>query len=435
MRFLQDFEGFRNRLSVVDHHTVTYGESRGLPSALAQPSMRHVLVHALRVSPAEAARRVTSAAACAARVSVHGEVLAPARPHLAAGVADGTLSAEQTHIVASALAKVDRPGIDPADVEAGERLLADFATTFGTKDLKHLAERTVAAIDTDGTLPDEQLNADRRHFSLKPCRDGMYAGDFRLTGAAGAKLASLLQPLAQPRLDTIPRADGSFARELDGRTYGQRSHDALEEICDRVLAAGDVMGTGGTPATVIVTVTMDDLTDRLGYATTSDGALLSIPEVLRLAQQAEVMPAVMNQSGAVLALGRTRRIASTPQTHALIARDHGCSFPSCDRPPEWCERHHIVEWFNGGLTDLDNLTLLCRYHHHNFAARGWTCSLNSDGLPQWRPPRWLDRERRPLMNSRIRAHQLSTRAPFRRPPSRLPGPKGRELVGAAPGSP
>ena len=43
---------------------------------------------------------------------------------------------------------------------------------------------------------------------------------------------------------------------------------------------------------------------------------------------------------------------------ALIARDAGCSFPGCTHPPQWCDRHHILDWILGGLTDLDNLTLL-----------------------------------------------------------------------------
>jgi hypothetical protein len=66
---------------------------------------------------------------------------------------------------------------------------------------------------------------------------------------------------------------------------------------------------------------------------------------------------------------------------------------------------------DGGLTDLDNLTLLCRYHHHNFAARGWTCRLNPDGLPEWTPPQHLDRTQTPLINTRIlTAHHTRTDA-------------------------
>jgi hypothetical protein len=106
-----------------------------------------------------------------------------------------------------------------------------------------------------------------------------------------------------------------------------------------------------------------------------------------LANQADILPTVLSKTGNVLDQGRSRRVATTNQTLALIARDHGCSFPGCTHPPQWCERHHIKEWINGGTTDLQNLTLLCRYHHHNFTTKGWTCHPNTDGLPEWRPPK------------------------------------------------
>jgi hypothetical protein len=90
----------------------------------------------------------------------------------------------------------------------------------------------------------------------------------------------------------------------------------------------------------------------------------------------------------------------------LIARDGGCSFPGCTHPPQWCDRHHIREWVDGGTTDLDNLTLLCRYHHTRFAARGWTCQI-TNGIPEWVPPRWHDRQQQPLVNNRIKRKHLN----------------------------
>jgi hypothetical protein len=273
--FWQSFESFRNGLPVLDHRLITDSVTRGLPEAVVQPSMRQVLVHLLRLSPGEAARRVAAAEACGERVSMLGEVLPPRRPDLAAAQREGQVSAEQVAIIERALAKVDRPGFDPAEVEAGEKVLTEFAVTGGTKDLKHLADRFVDAIDPDGTLPNDQLNQDRRHVTIRQCRDGMYAGEFRLTGTAGAKLTALLQPLSRPRIETVTDpdagADGKSMQLVDERTYGQRTHDALEDLCDRVLTAGDVVGVGGTPATVIVTIDYDDLTNRLGYGTTTDG--------------------------------------------------------------------------------------------------------------------------------------------------------------------
>jgi hypothetical protein len=57
-------------------------------------------------------------------------------------------------------------------------------------------------------------------------------------------------------------------------------------------------------------------------------------------------------------------------------------------------------------SDITNLTLVCRYHHHNFLGRGWSCQIGDDGLPWWRPPRWLDPDQRPVLNTRIRLAHL-----------------------------
>jgi hypothetical protein len=63
-----------------------------------------------------------------------------------------------------------------------------------------------------------------------------------------------------------------------------------------------------------------------------------------------------------------------------------------------------LQWCRGSLR---NLTLLCRYHHHNFLTKGWTCQLNPAGLPEWRPPRWLDPQQKPILNTRIQLAHLS----------------------------
>lgn len=168
-------------------------------------------------------------------------------------------------------------------------------------------------------------------------------------------------------------------------------------------------GPPAAPATVIVTIDINDLINRTGKGETSLGAFLSPEQILRLAAEAEIYPVVLTATGIPLSLGRTRRIATRAQSMALIARDGGCSFPGCDHPPEWCDRHHVIAWVDGGLTDLDNLTLLCRYHHTRFLGKGWTCRMNADGLPEWIPPRWQDPDQAPLLNVRILRRQLQRR--------------------------
>ena len=113
---------------------------------------------------------------------------------------------------------------------------------------------------------------------------------------------------------------------------------------------------GGVPASVIVTIGIDDLLAKAGLAETSDGSQLTSDQLLRIADEADIWPTVINSDGVPLTLGRTQRLASKGQTMALIARDGGCSFPGCAHPPAWCDRHHILDWIHGGPTDLDNLT-------------------------------------------------------------------------------
>ena len=333
-----------------------------------------------------------------------GEPLEPLRPALAAAQRDGVASPEQVDVCVRAIASVDHRGFDPADLETADRLLAGFTTSFEPKRLRDVAQQIVDRIDPDGTVPQEQLNADRRHLAFRKLNDDMYEVEGRLTGSLGAKLAAVLGPLAKPRVEKVTLDDGRVVDQDDPRHHGQRTHDALEEVCDRLLRSGTLPDVGGIPTTLIITLTEADLHARRGSGATSDGTRLSAEAVIGLADQADIVTVLLSPTGAVLDLGRTRRCASPSQTMALIARDAGCSFPGCTRPPEYCERHHITAWVDGGLTDLSNLTLLCAYHHHHFAARGWTC-LMIDGLPAWKPPKWIDHEQKPIRNARITARQ------------------------------
>jgi hypothetical protein len=77
-------------------------------------------------------------------------------------------------------------------------------------------------------------------------------------------------------------------------------------------------------------------------------------------------------------VGREERTFNRAQRRALVHRDGGCRFPGCDRPPSFCEGHHIEHWEDGGLTDLCNLVLLCSYHHHLIHKPGWEVKLLPD---------------------------------------------------------
>jgi hypothetical protein len=73
---------------------------------------------------------------------------------------------------------------------------------------------------------------------------------------------------------------------------------------------------------------------------------------------------------------------------AVILRDRHCAWPGgCDKPPAGCQVHHIVPRAHGGKTRLNDLILLCGYHHQVCIHRlGWTLILHPDGSTEARGP-------------------------------------------------
>jgi hypothetical protein len=188
----------------------------------------------------------------------------------------------------------------------------------------------------------------------------------------------------------------------DDRTAPQRRHDALLEVANRLLRSGALPDCGGVPVSVVVSMSESQLRERTGTASTDHDEPIPVAEVLDLAAEADVIPVVLDDAGGVVSFVRTRRTASPGQRRALFARDGGCCFPGCTRPASWCQSHHVLRWEDDGHTLIDNLCLLCRYHHREFEPRGWQVRMRA-GVPEWIPPEWLDPLRRPVRNS---AHHL-----------------------------
>jgi hypothetical protein len=73
---------------------------------------------------------------------------------------------------------------------------------------------------------------------------------------------------------------------------------------------------------------------------------------------------IVERGGQPLALGRRRRLASTAQRRALLARDGGCARPGCEETRiERLHAHHLTPWKLGGRTDVSAMVLLCDVDH------------------------------------------------------------------------
>ena len=120
-----------------------------------------------------------------------------------------------------------------------------------------------------------------------------------------------------------------------------------------------------------------------------------------MACDAGIIPAVYDGDSQILDFGRTSRSTPPGLRRYIIARDGGCVWPGCDRPPSWCEAHHRINWGYGGETNQDVLELLCVHHHGKVHEGGWTITIGNDKdrtpwfhPPDGRPP--LRGQRRPL---------------------------------------
>jgi Domain of unknown function (DUF222)/HNH endonuclease len=305
-------------------------------------------------------------------------------------------------------------------VEA-EPVLLDAARRLDPHRLRRVIGHLQLVADPDGADHQTQRRHERRGLWTSPTLDGMVAIDGLLEAEAGQTLLAALEPLARP------------ATANDSRSGGQRQADALTELARRSLEGGRLPQTGGVRPQLTVIVDLDSLTSgpgglggELGWAGPLDPQACrrlacdaAVTRVLvtrqptghgaddrtgeqrapgpddgadqglgaRLQAAMALLPPVLGGAPSQpLDVGRTSRVVTPSQRHALAVRHGSCVFPGCQRPLGWCDAHHLRHWLDGGPTDLANLVLLCRAHHRAVHEGGWQLARGPDGRLTATPP-------------------------------------------------
>ena len=372
--------------AAVEHRLIAAVVERNIAGDYGATSPAALLVQLLRICPAEAKARVARARDLGPRrVPSSGELLDPILPTIAAAQRAGDISTEHASVIVKAVEAIpDR--LAAQFTELVETTLVDVARHHHPGQVARAGWALLARIDHDGIEPREEEHQRRCGFTLRKNRDRSGTPMGRWTPELCAVIDAVLDALSAPQPTTLD--DGTVVP--DPRTAAQRRHDALLEAGLRLLRSGTLPESGGAPATVLAHLSADQLPDHLagqtGYTTTGHGDLLPIATLLRLASEANVIPVVFDAAGGILSYGQQRRLASCGQRHALAARDQGCTFPGCTRPPAWCEAHHVIPWYVGGPTALNNLCLLCAYHHRAFERLGWQSTSSTASRNGPHPP-------------------------------------------------
>ena len=146
--------------------------------------------------------------------------------------------------------------------------------------------------------------------------------------------------------------------------------DALLDVARVFLNTAPEDRSGEDRTRVVVHVSAENLGDVPAGTSNTSEAVCHIEGVGSIepataqkhACDAPLLGAVVDSHGDVLAMGRTRRLVTKTQRRALMIRDGMCRYPGCHQTRH-LKAHHVIPWILGGRTNLDNLILLCQWHH------------------------------------------------------------------------
>ncbi|WP_281246182.1 HNH endonuclease signature motif containing protein [Nocardioides exalbidus] len=305
----------------------------------------------------------------------------------ASALAAGTVGVEQARVI------VDAVDVLPKHVDAdirskAEAVLLDHAARHDAKDLRVLGKRIldVVAPEVGESHEEAVLEAEEaRAFTdadLTLTDDGEGEGRCRGTFVVPSHVAKMLRrhllALANPARHTDADLKDKNCDEDGGwKPLRRRLGEAFIEYIERYPVEASPQ-TAGVNATVVVTMTLEQLLGDSATAVLDDGTRISAGQARRLACEAGIIPAVLGSTSVPLDLGRTRRLHTKAQRIALGIRDGGCTARGCETTASGCHAHHDDPWSRGGPTDLTNGRLLCPRHHRLAHSSRYVTTIHAD---------------------------------------------------------
>jgi hypothetical protein len=276
-------------------------------------------------------------------------------PAILSAYAEGRLSWDHVR----ALTKFATPETDAELAEEAQAWTAEMAAYMARRSRSITAEDAEAAHDRRGVS--FRWDEARNMFHLRA----------RLAIPDGEILVAALDRLA----DRQPR-------DIDG-TY-QPGHVRLADALVELASTKLVDAQDADRAVVVIHTDVETLAKGEGHAEFESGQMASAETVARLVCDGYTESVVEDANGTAVGIGRRSRNIPGWMVRQLRRRDQGCRFPGCGRR-RLVHGHHIERWPRGP-TNLDNLTLLCRWHHHLVHEGKWKVKGNPEvGLEFIRP--------------------------------------------------
>lgn len=307
---------------------------------------------------------------------------------------EGALSSAQYGAIVSGLGDPPRPALGGAWGRAAEGL-ADEADQWTVEQLTGQARTLRDMLDPAGAEERFARRFERRSFRIWTDGEGFSRGSMTFDDEMGPWVRSVLDAALRPRrggprfMTAAERAESEALVE-DDRSNEQLSYDVLVDVlrAGALATAKDVFGAREPGVRLIVTQAEPDALGRHGATgiVEDGGSALPGSVVDRAHCAGGGIRIDTDTAGAPLAVGRDERLFTRAQRIALAARDGGCLWPGCERPPSYCEAHHRVPWSEGGVTDIEDGVLLCRFHHLLLHNNGWRIERGAAGFELHAPP-------------------------------------------------
>ncbi|WKK56065.1 HNH endonuclease signature motif containing protein [Corynebacterium sp. P4-C1] len=172
----------------------------------------------------------------------------------------------------------------------------------------------------------------------------------------------------------IAAVEFALRRDLrpDRPVAGQMYDAFVDLIRTTTTNNGDGAGAGGVAAAVprpVVLIPLDDYTRILAgdgddvVLGLSDGTTMTGAQYLAWFHGSTLEVAVFHPQAGAVNLYDTKRLANAKQRDLARMVLTTCPVPGCRHAADNCEVHHVTAWSRGGLTNMDNLSILCRYHN------------------------------------------------------------------------
>jgi hypothetical protein len=309
----------------------------------------------------------TSATAAKGRLAAAEQ--AAANPLLTEALHEGELSSDQLRVMARAAVEVP---------QSTSTLLGLIEKGASHQELSDNVARLKAAHrsrEAEGARED-RVRA-HRHFRWRQDPSGGIRGEFSCDEVAWARVAPLLERGAKRRWKAAGCGSGSYdAHQLD--------------------AFLELMGTsGGSTPTVrgarVHTVVVIDA-EALRRGTTEGDEMCEIEGIgpVSVAAATELigeggLSYLVREGIDIKTVTKRTRVVSACIDIALLVRDRTCAVPICGKRFGLERDHRMVDFRDGGPTELANMARLCPEHHDLKTYGGWRLE-GEPGSWQWIAP-------------------------------------------------